>query len=724
VALWSRCRFVVVAVLLLWPSLAPAAGVQARFDRETPESGPFPSDLFAVADPGQNTGLRVSLPKPNCVARPSDCADIDVINTLDGFNLQPRLSIPFDGAIDVSTVNSQTVFLMSLGGTLPGGAPGGKIVGINQIVWDPATDTVHAEADEFLDQHTRYLLVVTRGVRDLLGDPAEAALKFRRDLNFGQTKDPAVKAYRKALLDALSQLRSVGITPGDVVAASIFTTQSAPAVLEKIRDQLKAVTPAPARFDLGPGGRRTVFPRNTVGSITFTRQGVTPPSVTVPLIALSVLSSVGIPAPVSTLAFGKYQSPDYRDPIGNFMPPVPTATGVPHAQGTADIYFNLFLPAGPKPPGGWPVAIFGHGFTDNKNNGPFAVAAVMAANGIATIAINVAGHGRGPGSTLTVLTTTGPVVFPAGGRGVDQNGDGVIDSTEGVNALPPQTIINSRDGLRQTVVDLMQLVRVIEVGMDVDGNGSVDLDPARIYYFGQSFGGIYGTILLALEPSVRAGVPNVAGGPIIETARLSPVFRPMVGLSLFQRIPSLLNDGPPNPATATFPFIENMPLRNQPPVTNTVPGAIAIQQVIEHTEWVSQSGNAVAYGPHLRKDPLDGMLPKSVLFQFARGDQTVPNPTTTAILRAGDLADRTSFFRNDLAFAADPNFPKNPHTFLTNLSALPVFVNVTLTALAAQQQIASFFASNGTAVIDPDGARPFFEVPIAGLLPEDLAFIP
>jgi len=97
-------------------------------------------------------------------------------------------------------------------------------------------------------------------------------------------------------------------------------------------------------------------------------------------------------------------------------------------------------------------------------------------------------------------------------------------------------------------------------------------------------------------------------------------------------------------------------------------------------------------------------------FQFARGDQTVPNPTTTAILRAGDLADRTSFVRNDLAFAADPN--------------LPAFVNVTLTALAAQQQIASFFASDGTAIIDPDGARPFFEVPIAGPLPEDLGFIP
>jgi hypothetical protein len=40
------------------------------------------------------------------------------------------------------------------------------------------------------------------------------------------------------------------------------------------------------------------------------------------------------------------------------------------------------------------------------------------------------------------------------------------------------------------VVDLLQLVRVIEVGMDVDGDTVPDLDPSRIYYFGQSLGGI------------------------------------------------------------------------------------------------------------------------------------------------------------------------------------------------------------------------------------------
>ena len=54
-------------------------------------------------------------------------------------------------------------------------------------------------------------------------------------------------------------------------------------------------------------------------------------------------------------------------------------------------------------------------------------------------------------------------------------------------------VVSNRDGLRQTVVDLMQLVREIQVGVDVDGDGTADLDASRIYYFGQSFGGIYGT---------------------------------------------------------------------------------------------------------------------------------------------------------------------------------------------------------------------------------------
>ena len=111
------------------------------------------------------------------------------------------------------------------------------------------------------------------------------------------------------------------------------------------------------------------------------------------------------------------------------IPPVGTRTGVPAVQGTNRLYFNLFLPAGTAPAGGWPVAIYGHGFTDNKNGSPFVVAGSMARRGIATIAINVVGHGGGPLGTLIVNRATGgPVVLPAGGREVDQDGNGQFDT--------------------------------------------------------------------------------------------------------------------------------------------------------------------------------------------------------------------------------------------------------------------------------------------------------
>jgi hypothetical protein len=112
----------VVLALVSSPLAAAAAGpVHARFDLNSLQGAPFPTNGFTIADSTQNTGLRVDLPKPDCVARPSDCEDIDVLNELDGFNLQPRLSIPFDGPINVASVTSQSVFLVSLGSTLAGG---------------------------------------------------------------------------------------------------------------------------------------------------------------------------------------------------------------------------------------------------------------------------------------------------------------------------------------------------------------------------------------------------------------------------------------------------------------------------------------------------------------------------------------------------------------------------------------------------------------------------
>jgi hypothetical protein len=467
--------------------------------------------------------------------------------------------------------------------------------------------------------------------------------------------------------------------------------------------------------------------------VIFNRDRPAPP--TGPTTAVPVSALGAIPGAVGAVAFGRYQSPDYHVSPGEFIPPTGTRTGAPVVQRMNTVYFNLVLPAGPRPAGGWPVAIFGHGFGDNKNNSPFAVAASMAAQGIATIAINVVGHGFGPNGTITVNRTGGlPAVnLPAGGRGVDQNADGVFSSTEGSSAGAPRILIGSSDALRQTTIDLMQLVRQIQAGIDVDGDGARDLDPSRIYYFGQSFGGIYGTIFLGIERDVLVGVPNVAGGAIIDIVRLSPGFRNAI-LAFGVAARGLANLPPINiPGLGLVPqFNENLPLRDLPAVTNLVAGAMPLQEFIEQSEWASQAGNPVAYAPYIRKSPLHGNPAKSVIFQIAKGDQTVPNPTGTAIIRAGDLQDRVTYFRNDIAFAANPTMSKNPHTFLTNIAGTPGGLVASAIAFKAQNQIATFFATNGAITIDPDDAPPalpatfphVFETPIVPPLPETLNFIP
>jgi hypothetical protein len=58
-----------------------------------PTRSPFPSDYFTVADDAQLTGRRVNLPMPpDCATNRSECADRAVLNQLDGFNMQPRIS--------------------------------------------------------------------------------------------------------------------------------------------------------------------------------------------------------------------------------------------------------------------------------------------------------------------------------------------------------------------------------------------------------------------------------------------------------------------------------------------------------------------------------------------------------------------------------------------------------------------------------------------------------
>ena len=605
-----------------------------------------------------------------------------MLNTLDGFSVDARVSIPFSGPIDLSTVTPDTVFLVdSHGDRTP----------LDRLVWTAATHTLHGVPHTYLDQHTPYLLVVTDGVTASDGSGLNPS-SFRKGLALADSPTADATLYRLALLGALHWAH---VPLGHIVDASLFTTQSITSLLERVRGQIDDSTPAPVSFTIGTGGERAVFPFASVAFVLVHHQDTTSTFTDSKLPA----AVDAFPGKLGTVAYGSFSSPNYEN-ASQVIPAVGSATGTPVVQGMNTLYFSLWLPSGPEPSGGWPVAIVGHGFTDSKTGFPITTASTMAKNGIATIAIDVVGHGGGPLGTYTVVRSDGlPVTFPAGGRSIDQNGDGIFGSsnTEGVNAAPPYFAVGNRDGLRQTVIDLMQLVREIQVGVDVNGDGSPDLDRSKITYFGQSFGGIYGTTFLGVDPAVHAGVLNVPGGSITGIGRISPSFRPVVGIALATRAPSLYNAVP----NSTFTnFNENLPLSRQPIVNDTVPGADAIQNVLDDDIWAQASADPVAWASSIRAQPVAGSAPKSVIVQFAKGDETVPNPTASALIRAGGLEDRATYFRNDLAFATIPGYAvTNPHTFLSNIGGASGPL-----AFAAQQQIATFLQRRRH--VDPDGPGP------------------
>ena len=602
----------------------------------------FPSDALTVKDGRQLTGKRLALPLPDCSVRPSDCDDTRLLNELDGFDLDPRIEIGFGQPIDLSRVTADTVYLQPVAG--------GERIPLNRIVWSPARHTLYGHPRTQLAERTTYRIVVT-------------------DAICGQS------------------------------ATTTFTTMSASAGLEQMRSQLDdgsaydaAGIPEGERgLDfVRPDGTRTVFPAANVARIRrYDDTGN--PALAESLVPNSAISGAGL------YAFGSFRSPSWLTK-DKAIPAAPTRTGAPKVRGSEEVGFTLIVPSGAKPAGGWPVAVFGPGITRSKFD-LFLAADRNAERGLATMAIDPVGHAFGPRSEASVDTVVPPqtVRFSGFGRGRDQNGDGEITNQEGVRTPEqpnPLASVGLRDGLRQTALDNMALVRAIGRGVDVDGDGSEDLRRDGVVYYAQSLGGIYGTMLMGVDQRVRAGALNVPGGPILDIARQSPAFRELVAADLKNRRPGLLNGGREG-------FTESVPLFLDPPQTKPARGALAIQDAFAAVNWLNRAGSPETFAPLLRRAPLGGVGAKKVLYQFAFGDQTVPNPTSATLMRAGGLQDVTTFYRNDRT----PTAGTNPHGFLLD----PTLTGRNL----GQAQVLDLLASGGETIADPDGPAPVFEVPIA-----------
>lgn len=163
----------------------------------------------------------------------------------------------------------------------------------------------------------------------------------------------------------------------------------------------------------------------------------------------------------------------------------------------------LTIPAQGKQP--FPVALLLHGaYGDRKENPSRAMAGRLAKYGIASIAIDLPGHGQRQGkdhadfrNALGYLLSQriAPQVplapmLPAAQR-------------EAIAAVAPKAVSLVADGLADCVIDCRRVIDYVAT--------REDLDAKRVAVYGQSMGGALGFWLTAGDVRVRATVMAIAG---------------------------------------------------------------------------------------------------------------------------------------------------------------------------------------------------------------------
>lgn len=682
--------------------VALCADTELIFNPASPDIGPFPSDVLTVTDPQQKTGRRVNLPvPPDCLSQPrSACLDSGLLNQLDGFSVEPRIKLCFSGPIAPETL-SDGVFVIGLHRIW-------QPIPVERIFLDPTSKCAAIRPASVLEPGRRYVLAVTDRVRDAQGKAVKPSNAFKNLLTIGLGGDDDLPRFVEGLLRAV-------ISSERLAGATLFTTMSATEWIRRAREFVNSPSTPSIVQPIGPPEG---FPLAALTSFKWLAQTNTSGPLTPFPLPLN-LQGVG------RVSFGLYFSPNFiavEGPLAGSIPPSPTGGPVvmqqkpvinPMIPGYVPISFHIFLPSTPKPASGYPVAIYGHGLTDSQFGAPTAIASALAQRGIATLAMEIQGHGFGPGSMVELnIAGAGPVQLPAPGRGVSITPGGAIGPLDGC-ILPGA--FAARDCARQSAVDVFSLVRAITTKSGPLGQ----VDPSRIYYVGQSFGAVYGSLITAFEPTIRAAVMNVPAASTVDTVRLAQD-RPLAVFYLGSRTPSLLNRPFEFQHPMNFDFEDSFVYRGKPPLVNTVVGAPQIQDAFEVAEWFNMQASPLAFAASLKSRP--------VLHQFAKGDEEVPNPTNSAFIRAAGGQSTSRYLRFDLAKAiAGSQLPNQPHRFLANpdIFSSPAQLSI---ALAAQEQVAGFFASNGGTIPDanqfltaPFMGQKLFEIP--SVLPDDLNFI-
>ena len=451
-----------------------------------------------------------------------------------------------------------------------------------------------------------------------------------------QVRSPFININHLAQTPALQPLKEClnqsNLAMADVAFTWSFTTQSITSDYRAIRDGLYGSGPLaflngayPVDITELPNGRRaTSDNRNTkaVPGAQFLQFGAQ---------LLDVFAGSQSPGTTALLndwlghvdfyATAKFVSPQFfprYDAQGKFLPLYDQVMDIDvgrketfHRPET--IPFLLSVPKARKGPA--PVAIFMHGHSGSKLDSLLAMGP-FARSGLATIGMDAVSHGLSLNAVDRELVTgltqrygIDPLAnaMVDDGRGIDQNGDGLIDS--GADYFTGY-VTHTRDTVRQTAVDLMQLVRVLrsfdgerrwafdvnrdgvnDLAGDFDGDGVVDLGGPNvpIYVAGASLGGILSSLMGGIEPEIDAIAPILPGGYLSEIGTRSDLGQVQNPLVLRMMGPLMLVHPNAEGVPALFEMVPDVVKKTEREIAvlpkALLPKSIAIIRNLKTGEW-------------------------------------------------------------------------------------------------------------------------------------------
>jgi pimeloyl-ACP methyl ester carboxylesterase len=521
---------------------------------------PYPTDLYFAGSTDGTLNIQ-----PANALEPNQTA----VNALDGYSTNAVIRTTFGGALNPATLTPLSVIVVpvitsnttkaTIGvagppltqgvdytvGVASDAGVGPEILEITPL--HPLTASTCIKNGQFLGPNCTtgngYLVILNNGITDASGkaavpDTDYAAIKTA--LAGGATcpsiTDPTLNGVCQLTGAHLQIAQALGLNPANIVLTFSFTTESTVDTLELI-----SATTAPQAMKLNATG----LPTSAANPLLPGHSNIFVGVVTIPYY-------LSVTAPLT----GSWQAPPFPLdmtstfvtrfnplPVATQMLMIPVLATVPNAQ-------SAYVIAHGTPAGGWPVLIFQHGITRNRED-MLAVADSFADNGFAVVAIDLPLHGVTSTTDPLYASAANPLYaglgLPAGQQSIERTfdldvennatgapgPDGKVDPS-GSHFINLTSLLTARDNLREGAADLITFERSIANSTVANAGNAKPFAAAPTHYLGHSLGAIVGGVFMALIPSTEVSTASLAspGGNVSQLLLNSPTFAPVINAGL------------------------------------------------------------------------------------------------------------------------------------------------------------------------------------------------